>query len=532
MDQTGNPETESTEAALARLVNENVRLRELLDAAETDAAASAETVPLPGLAAAIVPPPSRQRWRAFLAVVLIAFGVLLAPVAVVSQWTRNVVTDTDTFVATVAPLAEDPAFQAFLVTEIVTVVEEQVDIEALTTDLFDGLAALDLPPRAQNALALLEGPAVEGVRSLVRTSAERVVASDAFATVWEESLRLSQTQIISALEGDTSSALVISDTGEVGIQLGPIIAEVKQQLVAQGFGLAADIPDIDRTIPIAQSDALVQARTAYQLLTVAGTVLPWVSLLLIAAGVLVSRRRSLALIWAGLTLGLSMALLALGVSVGRFFAVNALSPEYLPSDLAGTVYDSVVPLVYASALSVGLAAITVAIVAYLGGPFRGAIAVRRLVTDGCRHLRASAARSGVTTGRFGLWLYRARRFIRAAVGIGAAAVAIFWRPLTPAVIIWTAVLALIVVLLIELLQRPPGEVAPVPAAAAEAGPTEPAARRSTSTSTTADLTETAELPPPTGNATVPIGAGPIAAGPTGAGAPPVSAPPVSRDDAD
>ena len=517
MDQTGNLEAETTEAALARLADENARLRARLDAAESSAAASAETVPLPGLAAPTVPPPTRQRWRAVLAVALIAFGVLLAPVAVVSHWTRNVVTDTDTFVATVAPLADDPAFQAFLVTEIVTVVEEQVDIETVATDLFDGLAALDLPPRAQDALALLEGPAIEGVRSLIRTSAERVVASDAFATVWEEALRLSQTQIIAALEGDTSSALAISDTGEVGIQLGPIIAEVKQQLVAQGFGLAANIPEIDRTIPIAQSDALVQARTAYQLLNLAGTVLPWVSLLLIVTGVLVARRRSLAMIWAGITLGLSMALLAAGVSVGRLFFVNALSPDYLPSDLAGTVYDSLVPLVYASALSVGLAAVTVAIVAYLAGPFRGATAVRRLVTDGGRHRRASAARSGVTTGRSGLWLYRARRFIRAVVGIGAAAVALFWRPLTPAVIIWTAVLALIVLLLLELLQRPPEEVLPV----AEAGPTEPGA------STTADLNATAELPPRVLNESVPVGVGPTGAGPAGRGAPP-----ASRDDAD
>lgn len=506
-EQTSNPE----QAELVRLSRENAILRERLDAAEAASAASAETVPLPGLAApAAAPPPSRQRWRAVLAVVLIAFGVLLAPVAVVSQWTKTVVTDTDTFVATVAPLADDPAFQAFLVTEIVGVVEEQVDIEALATDLFDGLASLDLPPRAQDALKLLEAPAVEGVRSLIRTAAERVVASDAFANVWEEALRLSQTQIIAALEGDTSSALVITDTGEVGIQLGPIIAEVKKQLVDQGFGLAANIPEIDRTIPIAQSDALVQARTAYQLLNLAGTWLPWVSLVLIAAGVLVARRRSLALIWAGVTLGLSMALLAAGVSVGRFFFINALSPDYLPSDLAGTVYDSLVPLVYASALSVGLAAVTVAVVAYLAGPFRGAIAVRRLVTDGARHLRASAAGSGVTTGRTGVWLYRARRFIRAAVGIGAAAVALFWRPLTPPVIIWTAVLALIVVLLLELLQRPPDEVLPVPAGEAEPG--EPATSAGDSTTadttatagTTADLTETAVLPPQSEDATVPV----------------------------
>ncbi|TFC91720.1 MULTISPECIES: hypothetical protein [Cryobacterium] len=490
-------------AELVGLSRENASLRERLDAAEAAGAASAETVPLPGFAARAARPLTRLRWRAFLAVVLIAVGVLLAPVAVVSQWTKTVVTDTDAFVATVAPLGDDPAVQAFLVTEIVGVVEEQVDIEALTSDLFDGLASLDLPPRAQNALALLKTPAVEGVRSLIRTAAERVVASDASAKVWEEALRLSQVQIIAALDGDTSSALVISDTGDVGIQLGPIIAEVKKQLVDQGFGLAANIPEIDRTIPIVQSDALVLARTAYQLLNVAGTWLPWLSLILIAAGVLMARRRYLALIWTGVTLGLSMALLAAGVSVGRFIFINALSPDYLPSDLAGTVYDSLVPLVYASALSVGLSAVTVAVVTYLAGPFRGAIAVRRLVTEGARHLRASAAGNGAAIGRTGVWFYRTRSFIRAGVGIGAASVALFWRPLTPTVIIWTTVLALIVVLLLELLQRSPEEVLTVAAGEAEPGKPGAGASGSTTAGTSADLTETVELSRRSESTTVP-----------------------------
>ncbi|MBC7441049.1 MAG: hypothetical protein H7311_00735 [Ramlibacter sp.] len=491
MDQTQSPESE-----IDRLTRENEKLRVELEVAKSTAA----TAPLPGVAgpAAAPPPRSRQRWRAFVAVLLITVGVLLAPVAVVAHWTENVVADTDAFVATVSPLVDDPAFQAYLVDQIVSVVDEKVDVQAVTKDLFDGLSSLNLPPRAQDALTLLEAPAVRGVESLICSAAERVVRSDAFAQVWDQALRLSQTQIIAALQGDTSSALVISDTGEVGIQLGPIIAEVKKQLVAQGFGLASNIPEIDRIIPIAQSDALVQARTAYQLLNVLGSALPWVSLLLIAAGVIVARRRARTLIWAGLALGVSMALLAAGISVGRILFVNAVSPGNLPAGLAGTVYDTLVPLVYATALSVGLAAVTVAVVAYLAGPFRGATAVRRLTTDGARSLRGAAAKSGVTTGRVGTWLYRARRYIRDAVGVGAAMVAIFWRPLTPAVIIWTAVLALLVVLLLELLQRPPDEAPP----RVDSAPTEPT-----------DRAETAELSAEEAL----VGAAPAAAGTAGTG---------------
>jgi len=420
---------------IARLSAENARLRgQLGPAAEHRAAA---------------------RWRAFFAALLITIGVILAPVSVVAYWTKGYINDTDRFVASLAPLADDPAVQAYLVDEIVTVVNDNIDIDGITSDLFDGLSNLDLPPAAKNALSLLEQPAIQGVQGLIQSAATNIVASDAFAQLWEQALRTSQTQVIAALEGDTTSALVISDTGEIGIQLGPIIEEVKNELVNRGFSLAQNIPEVDRTIVVAQSDSLVQARTGYQLLNVLGFVLPLVSLGLIVLGVLVAKRRSRTMIWAGLTLALSMAILAAGIAVGRILFVSAISPAYLPNDVARALYDAVVPFINTTALSVGLVGFTVAVVAYLAGPFRGGAIVRRSTIGVAARIRAAAANAGITTGGFGDFLYHYRRVAHVLIGLAAAAVAIFWRPLAVPVIIWTAVLALIAVLLVELLQRPP-----------------------------------------------------------------------------
>ncbi|QYF72810.1 hypothetical protein [Cryobacterium sp. PAMC25264] len=302
---------------------------------------------------------------------------------------------------------------------------------------------------------MLEQPAVQGVQGLIRSTATNIVASDAFAQLWEQALRTSQTQVIAALQGETGSALAISDTGEIGIQLGPIIEEVKNELVNRGFSLAQNIPAVNRTIVVAQSDSLVQARTGYRLLNLLGFVLPLVSLGLIVLGVLVANRRSRTMIWAGLTLALSMALLAAGIAVGRILFVSALAPTYLPTDVARALYDAVVPFVNATALSVGLVGFTVAVVAYLAGPFRGSTLVRRATVQTSARLRLAAANAGVTTGRFGAVLYRYRRVAHVLIGLAAAAVAIFWRPLTAPVIIWTAILALVAVLLVELLQCPP-----------------------------------------------------------------------------
>jgi hypothetical protein len=445
---------------IARLSAENARLRARVGPAAEHRAAN--------------------RWRAFFAALLIAIGALLAPVSVVAYWTKGYINDTDRFASSLAPLAEDPAVQAFLVDEIVTVVNDNVDIGGITKNLFDGLSTLDLPQQAKDALGLLEQPAVQGVQGLIESAATRIVTSDAFAQLWEQAVRTSQTQVIAALEGESSSALSISDTGELGIQLGPIIAEVKTELVNRGFGLAQTIPEVDRTIVVAQSDALVQARTGYQLLNVLGFVLPVVSLGLIALGVLVARRRSRTLIWAGLALTAAMALLSAGIAVGRILFVNAVSPTYLPTGMSQSLYDAVVPFMNTTALSVGLVGFTVAVVAYLAGPFHGSTLLRRATVRTSARLRVAAENNGVSTGRFGAFLYRYRRLAHVLIALAAAAVAIFWRPLPPAVIIWTAILALVAVLLVELLQRPPVEPVgtAVPDAAEPSTPVEPAPRES------------------------------------------------------
>src|SRR5262245_12027902 len=56
--------------------------------------------------------PRPSRWRAGAAAVLIVLGVILVPLTAVSWWVRGTLTDTDKYVAAVAPLASDPAVQS------------------------------------------------------------------------------------------------------------------------------------------------------------------------------------------------------------------------------------------------------------------------------------------------------------------------------------------------------------------------------------------------------------------------------------
>ena len=91
----------------------------------------------------------------------------------------------------------------------------------------------------------------------------------------------------------------------------------------------------------------------------------------------------------------------------------------------------------------------------------GAIARRAWSTSMRRSLdrvadagREAGQRRGVTTGRFGEFLTQWRLPIRIGIGVIAAALVLFVRPSSPAFIIWTAIIALLVVVVLRLLERP------------------------------------------------------------------------------
>ncbi|MET0479979.1 MAG: hypothetical protein ABWZ69_01345 [Mycetocola sp.] len=436
--------------------------------AENGALRQQRSVPPAAPAVGAAPRQKRRGWGwTLLATVLIVLGAVLAPVALVASWTKTALTDTDRFVATYAPLAEDPQMQAYVTDQVVAVINEQIDIPGITSDVIDGITELGTGPRATEALQALKGPAASGMQTLVENAVTRFVQSDAFANVWATALRVSHTQLERAMGADPDAALQLGDNGSIGIQLGPIIAEAKSALVDRGIGLANQIPEVDRTIIIAQSDALASVKLAYGLAVTAGVWLPWTAIFLLALGVVVARRRSVALIWAAVALALSMALALAGLAVGSILLISALSPAVLPSGVAALLYNTVASDMRATAIAVLVLAIVVALVGWLAGPFEIPRRLRGMTSEAAGAVRGAAERRGITTGRVGVWIYTRRGLLRGVIAVVAAAVVLFVRPITVELTLWTLVLAALALAILELVQRP---VITVPAAAEEGVP--------------------------------------------------------------
>lgn len=396
-----------------------------------------------------------DRARSALAAVLVIASILLAPIAVLGGWARIQLVDTDRFVETFAPLAEHPEVQALVADEAARAIEESLDIDGLVSEVFRGLDGLGLPPRTSAALQLLEGPAAAGVKGLIDSGVERVVASPQFARIWEGALRASHSRAIAVIQGDPDALIQLSDEGAISLSLGVVIEEAKRALVQQGVGFAERIPVVDRSIPIVASDSLALVRTFYQLAVAAGYWLPWLVLGLFAGGVALARRRTRALAWGAIGMAVSLLLLSAGIGTGRLFFVGTVSPSIMPASTAGVVFDQLTILVSASVLALIALSAFIAIGAWAAGSSRSAVAVRGAADSGFSAVRGAADRHGLDTRGVGRFVERWRVPLAWATAVIGALALFLSRPISIGGVIGTLVAVLAVLVLIELLRRPP-----------------------------------------------------------------------------
>ncbi|MGZ4741612.1 MAG: hypothetical protein ACXVYS_00235 [Oryzihumus sp.] len=409
--------------------------------------------------------PRPGRWRAFVAGLLIVVGSLLAPLSVLAVWANREVSDTSRYVETVAPLAHDPDVQAAVTDAVTRQVFTHVDVPALTSQLLDALQARGVPPELTTRLHALEGPINNGVQGFVHDQVAKVVASPAFAQAWTQANRVAHEQMVNVLSGKQGGA-VSSKNGQVTVNLGPFVNEVKNRLVAQGFTVASNIPAVNASFTVFQSQGVTKAQGIYSLLNTLGVWLPILALVLLAIGIYVAGNHRRATLASGLGVAGGMLLLGLGLAIVRPLYLDAV-PSTLPHDVAAAIFDTVVRFLRTSLRAVLVAGLVVALAAFMSGGSVTAVSTRRALVRGIGWLRGGAESAGLRTGRFGPWVWDHKRWLRVATVAAGAVALIFWTQPTAGVVVLLAVLVLLVLAVIEFLGRPPGPAAPP---GAHAGP--------------------------------------------------------------
>jgi hypothetical protein len=401
--------------------------------------------------------PARRRfsWRTPAAVVLIVFGCVFAPLSVVAVWTANQVSNTDRFVANMAPLIHEPAIQRALTDKITTEITTRLKVEGLAEQVSSALTQAGLP-RVGTLLHSAAGPLASGVDGFIHTEVAKVVASPRVARLWPQLLRTIHAELVKALSGRGSGTVSVRN-GQVVVGLGPLINEVKSQLAARGFTLVSKIPEINPTVALFSAKYLVKAQNAYRLLNDLKIALPILTVVLLGLGVWVARNHVRALIGAGLGLAASMLVLGAGLTVFRSVYLSSVPTSVLPPDAAGVLYDDLVRFIKDALRLLLVAGLIIAAGAFFSGSSAAAVSTRRAFSSALAGVRSGGERAGLRTGPVGQWVYTYRRALRVAAVAIAALVFVFWSQPTWQIALIIAIVLLVVLGLIELIARSPAE---------------------------------------------------------------------------
>jgi hypothetical protein len=391
-------------------------------------------------------PRSKFRWRSLLATVLIVLGCVLAPVAGVSVWVHNQVSDTDRFVRTMGPLVDDPDVQSALTNRLTATVFQYVDVKGLADDAVAALAAQGLPPQIADRLGTLTPTLASAVTGFAHDKIAELVASPAFASAWNQAIRVAHRQMVMLLSGERQSVVIRGDT--VYLDLAPFIDLVKERLSDAGLTAVDLVPEVHPTVALAKADTLVRAQSAYSTLDTVASVLPWVVLLLLAVGVYLSRNRFRALVGTGLGIVLAMLFLGASLLVARSLMIGAVPAAAAPATASG--FDIVVTYLRLGLRALAVLGLVLALAGFLAGRSDSAVRIRRWTADHLHGIRGGPSAGGrvATAVRGNIRVLR----------IGAVAIAVlafvFMEQPTGGTILVIAALLLVALAVIEFLAGP------------------------------------------------------------------------------
>ena len=405
----------------------------------------------------------RRTWpRTTAGYVLVALAALLAPLSVVAVFARSQVGDTDRYVQTVAPLASDPAVQAAATTQLTNLVFQYVDVQGLTQQAFDAIEqGANLPPALAGRLDGLVGPITNGIQNFTRERISSLVQSDAFATAWESANRAAHSAVVTALTGQTTAGVTVSDN-TVTLDLGPFLTQVKQDLVTRGFTLADRIPAVNARFTLVESDQIGKVQRAYDLLDKLGYWLPVIVLVLVVLGIYLVPNHRRAAIVAGVAIFVTMLLIAAALAIVRNSYLNALPPER-SRDANAAIFDTIVHFLRVALRSVAVIALALAFGAFFTGPSRTAVVTRGWIVQAAAWIRLGLYRLGLRMGGLTAAL-AARASIVRAVLVVLAVVALFPPDyLDPSYVLWDVLGLLVALFVLQVLVSPePARTPPAP----------------------------------------------------------------------
>ena len=271
--------------------------------------------------------------------------------------------NTNAYVDTVTPLASDPAVQNAIAARVSTEVIKQVDIPKL----IDDLAAATGRPRADEIASAIAGPVNDSVQGFVQKTVLKFVQSPRFQALWVTVNTKAHTQLSAVLTGEGTD-VVKTQGDQILVEVGPIVAEVKQDLINSGLSVASKIPSVSLQVPVATVQDLPRIQSYVNLLDDLATWLPLAALILLALGIwLAPLHRRAALIGAGM-LAVLMIIMLVALNAVRSAYTNEVANKGLNVPAALVLYDTVLRFLVQAVEAVLVVSIVAVLWLWLAGP--------------------------------------------------------------------------------------------------------------------------------------------------------------------
>jgi len=329
------------------------------------------------------------RWRRVLVYVLAVLTCISILTTSIGVWAHRTLLNTDSWVNAVAPLANNP--------DVTNAVAKEVTTQLLMLINAQELAAEALPDKAK----VLAAPLTQAVGQFVERTVAELLQTDQFKTFWVEANRRVHSTAVKVLRGDTK--IVRTQDGTVQLNLLPLIADALRFIQGKAPGLlgsASTIPNItfdtppdqartelesalNRTAPanfgvitVFQSDKLKAAQDAVSLFdkVTIGLVVATLVLLIATIALALDRRRILIVLGLGTVVAIALAAAVISAVKGQVLDLISNPEDRAAVGTTVTTLVSRLRLITDGLVAVGLA---VAIIAFLTGGSRPAVAIRR-----------------------------------------------------------------------------------------------------------------------------------------------------------
>jgi hypothetical protein len=335
--------------------------------------------------------PRARRTRGVIAWILVVLVSLLIPISVIAVWAIRTVTDTNQYVATMAPLARNEV--------VVNHLADKATDAIFSTHVVQNKVTAALPAKAKPLVT----PLVNQVHDYVHGVALKVFESPKFGQLWDGLNRHSHDAVVDILTGKQSKLTQrFEQGGAIVLKLQPALQQVQDKLNQRGVRLFNPIKPILQNgksglgVTIVSKDQVSTFSGFFNLVVKLRWVIPVVALALAAIGIAVAVKRRKTLIRMAVGVGLMTLLLLAGLSLGRISFLNQAAKHQLDQGVAAAVWDTMLRFLKTDLRWTLVVTVLVGLIAWLAGPGRYAVLIRSKCAQAGRWT-ATQARS-VTSG--------------------------------------------------------------------------------------------------------------------------------------